>query len=94
MRNKGSPKQERASKNRKLRRFLSFRAPYWDSNKIESKVPATTIPNLVLIYRVHLTSCKVSQKEFFIANLSPKDKVFTEKQSEYAYNRFKHFSSI
>ena len=70
------PEQEKVPEYRILRHFLSFRAPYLELNKIESKwipvtlprVPTTTIPNLVLIYQVHLASGKVflSQKEVFL----------------------------
>ena len=58
------PEQEKVPEYWILRHFLSFRAPYLELNKIESKwipvtlprVPTTTIRNLVLIYQVHLVS--------------------------------------
>ena len=60
-----------------FRHLLSFRAPYslllW---VMLPHVPATTIPNLVLINWVHLSSGKMSQKEihvvdFFQGQLTP-----------------------
>ena len=68
---------ERARENKKLRYFLRFRVTNWQSNKMSPPVnmspqvipphlSATTIPNLVLIYQVHLTSGKVPKKEAFI----------------------------
>ena len=70
---------ERARENKKLRYFLRFRVTNWQSNKMNPpvnmgpqvipphlSVSATTIPNLVLIYQVHLTSGKVPKKEAFI----------------------------
>ena len=69
--------RERASGNRKLRLFLSLRASNWQSNKMSPQIQmsllfipqhlsTTTIPNLVLIYGIHLTSGKLSEKEVFI----------------------------
>ena len=104
----GSPEQENVPENKKSMHFLSFRSPYWDSKKTDSKcVPqshrhmyqlqpyqsccwsfdrtppkikwlkkgfsqwrlTTVIPKLLLIFQVHLTQGKVSQKEIFAVKI-------------------------
>ena len=58
-------------------------------------VPATTIPNLVLIYQVHLTANKVPKRGFYSMNwhfprliYPPLEKAFTEEQPHHVHHRF------